>query len=250
MASFSSRIRSATRLRPLACLAVGALAWAGASWAEPARTAAPAAPETLLPAGAVWAEQTGMLEQLRWWVKPDAVARLKANASAPTTFELTWQTPPEAAAGLSDEERAQIGQAKTEVVAQGFPAPSAGQTPALTLHANVREVWRPNALLNVLIVALPGPGAPFVTQGGATVDYALRDAASGELLAAFSCRQYAGVGAFAYAFGRTGHPRIALQSCADKFARTLRTGSPAPASATQGTAQGNTPAFATLTSGG
>jgi hypothetical protein len=229
------RIRSGGGLWPLACLAVAALAWVGAAWAEPPRTAAPAAREPLLPAGEVWAEQNGMLEQLRWWVRPDASARLRAlgtpnpaRAEA-TRFTLTWQTPAERDAGLSDEERAEIGAAKAEQVAKAFAPPAAATAATLRLDATVREVWRPNAVLNVLIVALPGPGAPFVTQGGAAVEMALRDASSGDTLAALTCRQYAGVGAFAYAFGRTGHPRIALQACADKFAALLQRGTLAPA---------------------
>jgi hypothetical protein len=200
-----------------------------------------AEPAPLLPAGATWTEQSGVLEQLRWWVRSEATARLRALGSAVTAttptadstrFNLSWQTPADRDAGLSDEERADIGHAKAEQVAKAFAPPAAAKAATLRLDATVREVWRPNAVLNVLIVALPGPGAPFVTQGGAAVEMTLRDVTSGDTLAAFTCRQYAGVGAFAYAFGRTGHPRIALQACADKFAAVLQRGSPGAANDT------------------
>lgn len=203
--------------------AVAASAPAAASVSEGTAPAAQAAPDR------DWTERTLFLGSLRWWADPAHVARLRALRADVLELRVDWAVPEGAEDGLTAIERDTLRDAKAAALREGAPGDAAGDAASAAapggyaLRARVTEAWRPHRLLNVLIVALPGPSAPFMTQGGAAAAIDVVDA-EGRAVAGFECRGYAGVMRFVHAFGRIGHPRGALQDCAEAFRATLRDG--------------------------
>lgn len=198
-------------------LAVLALAAA----AGPA-TAASGTPEP------AWTEQRSLLTSLRWWAEPAERERLQALAPQALPWDLAWAVPPGRDDGITAAEQSALLAAKRAALQPGGAA-AADPAAGVRAEARITRAWRPSRALNVVLVALPGPGPAMVTQGGAAVDIALRDAADDRLLAEFRCSTYAGMARFAEAFGRIGHAEGALRDCAALFAGTLRAGDLQPA---------------------
>jgi hypothetical protein len=210
----------------------------GSALPDPAACEAPAAASRACGAAVVsdpraWTERRGLLGGLRWWVDPRHVEALRTLQPGTADLRVEWAVPAGADGDVSGDER-EILRAAKEAALRAPPAgtPQIGSPAAATavppgspyrVRARVTETWRPYRLLNVLIVALPGPGAPFVTQGGAAVEIEVLDA-EGAAVAGFECRGYAGVTRFFGAFARIAHARGALEDCAGAFVGSLRTG--------------------------
>lgn len=171
-------------------------------------------------AAPAWTEKRLLMGALRWWVDPARVEALRALTPGALAVQVDWALPPDADADLTDAERDALRLAKVTALSGASDA----ATPAFRAEVRVTEAWRPYRFLNVLIVALPGPGAPFVTQGGAAIEVVVRDAVDGRPVAGFGCRSYAGIARFVDAFGRIGHARGALQDCAAHLLATLAAG--------------------------
>ncbi len=207
-----------------------------------------------------WVERTQWLGSLRWWADPVHAERLRALAQAGIVVRVEWAVPANADDGITADEREALCGAKSIALRAGAGAgrdtgadppappgtaseavgavegcaggvPLAGvplradgtPVPGYGLRARVTDAWRPYRLLNLLLVALPGPSAPFMTQGGAASEIEVVDTA-GRAVAGFECRGYAGIAQFVHAFGRIGHTRAALRECARAFHATLRDG--------------------------
>lgn len=207
-----------------------------------------------------WVERRQWLGALRWWSDPAHAERLRALAQSGIVVRVEWAVPADADDGITPAEREVLCGAKSIALRSGGgPGPDAdagsqastaggsgavgavegcagGGTlagvplradgtpvPGYGLRARVTDAWRPYRLFNLLIVALPGPSAPFMTQGGAASEIEVVDAA-GRAVAGFECRGYAGIAQFVHAFGRIGHTRAALRECARAFHATLRDG--------------------------
>ena len=240
----------------------------GPAAAEPTGPTEPSARE---PDGRAWTERRLWLGSLRWWADPAHLERLRALAGAGLDLDVRveWAVPALADQGITPAEREVLCDAKSTALRAGAATPPAsgaatqagapadsagcadgataaggpagaegGPAPGYGLLARVTEAWRPHRLLNVLIVALPGPSAPFMTQGGAASAIEVVDAA-GRAVAGFECRGYAGLAQMVHAFGRIGHTRAALRECARAFHSTLRDGQlPGGAAADAGAAIG------------
>ncbi len=199
-----------------------------------------------------WIERRQWLGSLRWWADPEHVERLRALSQAGVAVRVEWAVPADADDGITPAEREVLCGAKSIALRSGAgTGPDAGTEPAAAvdvdgcagrgtltgvplradgtpvpgygLRARVTDAWRPYRLLNLLLVALPGPSAPFMTQGGAASEIEVVDDA-GRAVAGFECRGYAGIAQFVHAFGRIGHTRAALRECARAFHATLRDG--------------------------
>lgn len=189
-----------------------------------------------------WSEQRSLLGRVRWWIDPRHAATISALSLGSAALDARWAVPAGQEDGLTAEEQAALVARKTQAVREAddagraagasAPPPAAGTADtgrdddAWTLHTRITEAWRPNRWLNVLIVALPGPGAPFVTQGGAAIEAEVVDRRTGEAVAGFQCRRYAGVEQFLRAFGRAGHAQVSVEQCSRLLVQTLRDGRP------------------------
>ncbi len=248
--------RAAPRARAGLLAALLATATPLAIAANPAAGAAVERP----PDDRTWVERRQWLGSLRWWADPAHAERLRALAQAGIVVRVEWAVPAGADDGITPDEREALCGAKSIALRTGAgagldagaepPAPPGGvpggavavegcagggtlagvplradgtPVPGYGLRARVTDAWRPYRLLNLLLVALPGPSAPFMTQGGAASEIEVVDG-SGRAVAGFECRGYAGIAQFVHAFGRIGHTRAALRECARAFHATLRDG--------------------------
>jgi hypothetical protein len=201
---------------------------------------------TLLPVpgfddpGGRWVEQSSLLGKLRWQVDRLALQVLqplmKSTSSARITTKVNLRLASQIDHGLTRLEQQALVITKEDYLLDALRPLGSVQ---LEVTSDIIEAWRPNVLLNLLLVALPGPSAALMTRGGVRVQTRAKDRLTGVVVAALDCRESASVTAFFGAFGRVSHAESALKNCADTFAALLQNGTLSPPTSAQKDAEYN-----------
>lgn len=107
-------------------------------------------------------------------------------------------------------------------LARGLQAVPSGSGRPLRLISALTDVAKPSRALNVVTTALLGP----ISNGGATIEVSIQDAASGEEVAAMVCasegRAMSSWSGFKNAYSPLGHAELAIDDCLQRLQKLLQ----------------------------
>jgi hypothetical protein len=161
------------------------------------------------------------------WIDPEAIERLKATSNGGTQDTVSllplWQVDEASVTELSDEERDEVLTTLENLIMERLHQQG---EPTLRLEVLVREVWRPNRLLNLLmfVIPIPGSGPLLATRGGIVIEASILDLKSRTTIARFGCRKRGDLTSLFGIFGRASDATAAMKYCTERLLDALAIG--------------------------
>jgi hypothetical protein len=110
---------------------------------------------------------------------------------------------------------AHLGEALTGAATRSPPSRE-----SIVVHSVITDLDTPTRTLNVLTTLVVGP----ISSGGASVEFSLKDAKTGEELAALVCAERPSMlswDGMKSAYGELSHSKLALTACVDRLVKLL-----------------------------